>query len=168
MSQQKLIGGIIVIVMGLVVIIGSLLPWATAQSAFGSINKNGIEGDGVITLATGIIALLCGIAILVSEKNSGWIGLAVIASIASVAVAIIDLVDVSNKLSGVSNEYVRASAGIGLYVVLVGGVIGVVGALVSASKGQQAANYVCPNCGGAVEPTSRFCPHCGYQFIVRT
>lgn len=168
MSQQRLIGGIIVIVMGLVVIIGSILPWATAQSAFGSISKNGIEGDGKITLATGIITLLCGIAILISSKNSGWIGLAVIASLASLAIAIIDLVDVSNKLGSVSNQYVKASAGIGLYVVLVGGLVGIVGALVSAVKGQPKANYVCPSCGGAVEQTSSFCPHCGYQFIVKT
>lgn len=165
MNQKKLIGGIIVIIMGLVVIIGSILPWATAQSAFGSINKNGIEGDGKITLATGIIAILCGIAILVSEKNSGWIGLAVIASIASMAVAIIDLIDVSNKLSGVSNEFIQASAGIGLYVVLVGGIVGIVGALASAVKRQTPQIYVCPHCGGTVEQNSRFCPHCAYQFV---
>jgi hypothetical protein len=168
MNQQKLIGAIIVIIMGLLIIIGSILPWATAQSVFGSMSKNGIEGDGKITLATGIITLLCGIAILVSEKNSGWIGLAVIASGASLAVAIIDLVDVSNKLSGISNEYVKASAGIGLYIVLVGGIVGIIGALVSATKGKPTPSYVCPNCGGSVEQTSSFCPHCGYQFVVKT
>ena len=164
MNQQKLIGGVLVIVMGLVIVIGSILPWATAQTVFGSISKNGTEGDGKITLATGIIILLCGIAILVSEKYSGWVGLAVIASSASMVVAIIDLVDVSRKLSGISNQYVTASAGIGLYIVLVGGMIGIVSALVSAVRVKPARNYVCPNCGGAVKPTQNFCVYCGYRF----
>lgn len=165
MSQQKLIGGILVIIMGLVIIIGSILPWVTATTFLGSISKSGTEGDGKITLVTGIITLLCGIAILASNSYSGWVGLTILACAASVVVAIIDLVDVSNKVGEISSQYVQASPGIGLYIVLVGGIVGGVSSLVSILGGKPAQIYICPYCGGTVNPTANFCPHCGNRLM---
>src|SRR3546814_4443455 len=34
--------------------IGSLLPWASATSIFGTVSKAGTDGDGIITLGLGV------------------------------------------------------------------------------------------------------------------
>ncbi|MEX2143601.1 MAG: hypothetical protein WD740_03325 [Anaerolineales bacterium] len=39
-------------------IIGSMLPWATIPLIFGTIIKNGIEGDGIFTAIMGLVSLL--------------------------------------------------------------------------------------------------------------
>ena len=86
---------------GGLVILGSFLPWATVTSAFGSVSKSGTDGDGQITLIAGCLAAL---------------------------VAVMDIIDVSRTAGEVESAYLDASVGIGLWVVLAGAVVAVVGA----------------------------------------
>lgn len=45
------------------IVIGSLLPWLSVTTIFGSVSVSGTEGDGILTLITGaVIAALAGIA----------------------------------------------------------------------------------------------------------
>ena len=39
------------------VILGSLLPWASISTGFGTISMSGTDGDGVITLLLGSMAV---------------------------------------------------------------------------------------------------------------
>ncbi|MEA2507734.1 MAG: hypothetical protein QOH48_2352 [Actinomycetota bacterium] len=51
-----------VLAAGLLIMLGSILPWAPANTIFGSFSVAGTAGDGKITLACGLlIATLAGI-----------------------------------------------------------------------------------------------------------
>ena len=77
---------------GALLALGSLLPWATASTPFGSISKDGTSGDGVITLILAAIAILCGVLALHGEKSkNGWAGLGAVAFLLSGAVSIYDM-----------------------------------------------------------------------------
>ena len=101
-----------------------MLDWLNA--AFGSISKAGTDGDGILTLGAGVALLVGG---LIKQSQAGKTSraniLIVLAALAAAAIAIYDISDVSN-LGG--NEFVSVSVGPGLYVVLVGAIIGVFGA----------------------------------------
>ena len=56
--------GAVVALGGLLIAIGSFLPWISVSSAFGSLSRNGVEGggDGVSTLIIGVLMVLLGIS----------------------------------------------------------------------------------------------------------
>lgn len=84
-------------------LLGSVTPWATA----GPFTKNGLDGDGVITL---VIALLVGGLIVARRFPRIALGLAVV----SLAITIIDTVDVS----GVGGGLFDVQVGWGLILAL--------------------------------------------------
>lgn len=97
-----------------VVIVGSVSPWATVNTAFGSISVNGTDGDGTITLILGAVAL--GFFVF-GHYLTSWI----VAAVAG-AVLAYDLVDISRAVGEGSNEFASISVGWGLYFALVGAV----------------------------------------------
>jgi len=119
---------LIVLVGALLALIGSFLPWATVSvEGFGSESASGMDGDGVITL----IVALAAAAIAVFMKGRGrMIGIIVAAGII-ILVSIIDIADV-NRAAGEIGDIpgVDTSVGFGLWLVLVGGVVALVGAFV--------------------------------------
>jgi hypothetical protein len=115
---------------------GSFLPWARAEAGPFTATKNGIDGDGVLTLVLALaVALLLFLAR--SPKVMAWliVGLAGLATV----VAVIDVVDVSNRAkdleASVSSLNVSASVGYGLWMALVGGIVAVVGGMVALVQG---------------------------------
>lgn len=46
-------------VAAILVVIGSVMPWASLTTPFGTVSAAGTEGDGKLTLVAGL-ALLCG------------------------------------------------------------------------------------------------------------
>ncbi len=106
------VGGLIAAV---VILIGSVLPWATVSSLFGSASVNGTDGDGVITL---ILAI--GIGVLLGLWRRGTAIAATVLGAIVVVVALYDLADVANvadELGGLGD----VSPGVGLVLVLLGG-----------------------------------------------
>lgn len=118
---------IIILIGAAAVIIGSFMPWATLTSFLGDINKNGTEGDGAITLVMGI---LIGLAAVFSKPRSGKRGswVAVVLGVLVGLIAIIDIADIERLANDV--PFAEINVGIGLYVVLIGAVIAVVGGLI--------------------------------------
>lgn len=113
-----------------VIVVGALLPWVTVSTAFGTISVSGTEGDGVITLVCGVIAA----ALLVlgrGRKTAAILAMLVGGLVA--AVGLYDLVNVSAAAADV-NGLARASAGVGLWVTLVGGATTAVCSLVAAAQ----------------------------------
>jgi len=97
--------------------VGAFLPWASISAPFiGSINKNGVDGDGVVTLA------LAGIGIIANLRQSASTTLrshhtttAVIGVICG-GIAVVDMVDVSRLADDTDLAVVQI--GIGLWVTL--------------------------------------------------
>ena len=98
--------------------LGSLMPWASVTTAFGSISVAGTEGDGVLTLAAGIIAAVLGAL----RKRFGLL----IVLVLTVAIAGYDVINVSRQVDEVSTEFARASVGWGLWLVLAASVAGLI------------------------------------------
>ena len=95
------------------VIIGSFLDWATAFGGLAA--KSGMDGDGVITLVTGIVMLV--VAFLLTRGGGKLKNIVFgLAAAISLLVAIIDV----GSADGIS-------IGIGLWIVAIGAVVAIVG-----------------------------------------
>ena len=150
---------------GVMTAVGSILPWAKVSSMFGTISKAGTEGDGMITLIVGIVVILFGTIVFIIDKYDFAVIFATLSSIGIISVAIIDLVSTSRRAAMVSGQYVTASVGEGLYIVLLGGIIIMVGVIIDAaghSKKKPQLN-LCPNCRREMTTDGPFCMFCGYQ-----
>lgn len=100
--------------------VGSALPWATVSAPFiGTVSKNGLDGDGVITLVAAVIAG----ALIVSSWSGGnrgrWIGVGVL-GLAITGIGIIDAADIKEQFRG--EEMIYAAPGIGLYLTILSGI----------------------------------------------
>lgn len=111
MNQAKTVS----IVGALALAIGSLLDWATVNIGFGQIGVAGTEGDGMLTLGAGLLAL---VLILVSQPKPA----AVVAAIGT-AIALYDMANLASKFAGSG----AASVGIGLYLCVAGGAAATIG-----------------------------------------
>lgn len=128
LGSIKLLPGI-VIGAGALLILGSVLPWATVSTAFLSLSVNGTAGDGGITLTLGIVALVIGVLLVRGFVATGWlIGVGVIFLIA-LGVSLHDASDVSSVSSQLSQD-VGVSVGIGLWLCLLASVSGLVATIV--------------------------------------
>lgn len=97
------------------IIVGSLGPWATASSAFGSMSMSGTEGDGVITLVGGGVVLL---TIILRKYLVAWI-IAVITG----AVVAYDWSNLSRVVDENDSDFINTSVGWGLYVAGIGAIV---------------------------------------------
>lgn len=89
-------------------------------------------GDGVITLVLGIgIVVIGATRFLGMVEPSGFIRFwpPLLAGIIAVALAVIDGIDVSNRLQGTTSQYVSGSTGAGLWVIGVGGALSALAAM---------------------------------------
>lgn len=163
-SRSTPIGPILAIVGGALLAIGSFLSWATVSGTGTEVSATGMDGsDGVITLVAGLAALACGVIAMKAGRRA----LAVIAIVAGLIGAGVGLYDAltakdsvldsaSEEVAtqvGATTEEVRAflddaidagqlsiSIGIGLYIVIGGGVIALVGGVLQmGGKGASAS-----------------------------
>ena len=115
---------------GIILAVGSLMPWLTATAAFvGTISRNGVDGggDGLVTVIAGGCVALGGVARAMRSRWSqtaralGGLGSAVAA-----IVAVNDIGSVSSRVADITSgtSGVIAAVGTGLYVVLIGAAVG--------------------------------------------
>lgn len=108
------------IVGAVAIIIGSLLPWISVQTIFGTISASGTEGDGIFTLIAGaIVGAVAGVAL--SKKNASRTTgiLVILLGIASGLIAF----NVFSNLAGtaeLADEGVFTTIGGGLWLVILG------------------------------------------------
>lgn len=120
---------------GVLGIAGSFMPWITATVALaGTIERNGIDGggDGIITLIAGGLALLAGIARLAGSgsANASRI-LAFLAGAAMLGLVVIDYGTIADRVTEIGSSAAIASVGTGIYVVGLGGILAMLGGLLS-------------------------------------
>lgn len=106
------------LVAAVLIVIGSVLPWATIDLGFISQSIGGLDGDGGITL---VLALVAGVLAYFSKgRKIGFAIGAVVAAAISALIAVIDIADVSS-LGGGGDLGIDSgiSVGIGLWLVLI-------------------------------------------------
>jgi len=123
---------LVALVGAVMVVLGSFLDWATVDSAFGSLGVGGMEGDGKLTLVAGLVA---GVLLLLVRGRAGGIVGAVLLAIAAL-IGFVDYGNVQEMVDAVESEFARASVGVGLYLVIAGGILGVVGSVLSLKSGR--------------------------------
>jgi hypothetical protein len=97
------------------VVLGSVLPWASAATPFGSLSVAGTEGDGVATVVLGGVGLT-GAAVALTGRR-----LAIVVSIVVAGVAfLVGLYDMAS-ITGTGEAGVQV--GIGLWMLLIGAVV---------------------------------------------
>lgn len=104
------------------VILGSLMPWVSVSTGFGSISKNGIEGDGVISL-------IAGAAVLVLVVVGRYLG-SLIVSALTTALLVFEIVDVNRAIDDIGSDFATASVGWGLWLSAVGAIIALISSFI--------------------------------------
>lgn len=143
--------GIVAIVGGALLALGSFLPWAEVSGSGASVTANGLDGsDGYITLAAGLIAVVGGLVMLRPTRRAVAV-VAIFAGLLGGGLALYDALTAKDSVLdaaadqlaptfGVSTDQVRAaldqavdsgqlgvSIGVGLYVTMAGGLAAIVG-----------------------------------------
>jgi hypothetical protein len=154
--------GILALVGGALMALGSFLSWARVDAAGASVSARGTDGtDGYITLACGIVLLLYGIGRMTGAAAAGKRALAVIAIVAGLiggGVALYDASSAKRKIvdeaaaaianragisttqarallnAAISSGQVKISLALGIFVVIAGGVLGLIGGIAGLSS----------------------------------
>ena len=119
---------------GLLVVVGSFLPWITLMAVFvGNMSRNGMEGgDGVISLVLGLACIASGIAYAMTKAR--WQGVAaMVLGIASAGLGFFELLDIQERIRSMAlGDAGVASVGAGLWAIIIGGLVAAIcGALIS-------------------------------------
>jgi Protein of unknown function (DUF2510) len=112
-------------------IFGSFLPWVKASIGLLSVEKNGIDGDGVFTLGFGVAAIL----LFGLLRNTAGRVLTLIAAVLAAAVAFYDVVDVQQTADDLTSRAgtftINASVGIGLWLAAMGALVLIAGVILA-------------------------------------
>lgn len=117
---------ILAVVAAAIAAIGSVLPWAKAESDFGSASNNGLDVDGKLTI---VLAIAIGAMLVVAAtRGAVWPAITGIPVFALIAlIGVIDVADVNNR----GNDFggfggLDITVGIGLWIVLAAGIAGTI------------------------------------------
>ena len=176
-STRASIGGILAIIGGALLAVGSFLPWAEVAWGGTSVTAQGIDDSyGYFTLAAGSFALVVGIVMRRGAKRELAV-LAVLAGLVGGGVGLYEALTIRDSVLDaaaeqlapsfeLSTEQVRAaldqaietgqlslSISIGLYAVIAGGVVALVGGIVGlgGSPSEPAASSVAPAAPAATD-----------------
>jgi hypothetical protein len=120
-NSRKALGGAF-IGSGVLLALGSLLPWATVSMGLFSASKNGTSGDGIITLILAVPLVLFGVFLVQRVMSRGWTIAAGVISVVALALVIFEMFDLptpSHAGSGSFQINVNVEIGIGLWLCLI-------------------------------------------------
>lgn len=178
-SSDTKAGGVFAAIAGGLIILGSFLPWATVQSGFGSFSRSGMDGgDGIFTVALGILTLVIGIARVAAFAVPSFLQRSTIVTGILTGVGVIyEHVDISDRISRISEDtegIATASIGSGIWTLYVGAVLAIVAGFIlrgskstparQASEVDDKDTKTCPQCAERVKAAARVCRFCGHQF----
>jgi hypothetical protein len=171
---------IAVLISGLLIIVGSFLPWISLSAAFvGTISRSGIEGggDGIVTAVAGGILITLAWRLYTAPKEARppsivgcLIGLALLAFLFG-----LEYPDLSARVAKAQEGGLAvASIGIGFYVMAAGAVLALLNPAIPMQRLSEpddappAQPYwrPCPRCGAWMNWTAaRFCGACGLDLV---
>ena len=174
-STRAPVGAILAIVGGALLAVGSFLVWAEVSGGGTSVTAKGVDGsDGYITLAAGAVALLVGIAMTRQARRMLAV-LVILAGIVGGGIGLYDALTAKDSVLdaaaeelaptfGASAEQVRValdqaidagqlsvSISIGLYVVIAGGVVALIGGILGL-RGSTAEPAAAPGTVASAPP----------------
>ncbi|MCZ7532590.1 MAG: zinc ribbon domain-containing protein [Acidimicrobiia bacterium] len=130
---------IVTIASGALIAVGSIMPWRTAILPFvGTINVNGTEGDGIITLILGAMIAATGLVVLLMGRTPGASVAGAFFTAAAGLVAYLAFQSTLEVIQLVDSDVGSASIGVGLWLIaigIVGAAIGTVGTLTTKANG---------------------------------
>ena len=141
------INRMLVIIGGIILIIGSRLPWISVPVLFGVEGPTfeaieiGWEGDGFITGGIGLILLLVGVLWRGKDEKRYSIPSAILAFL----VVLVVIGDFHRIIEISPDAGFFAATDVGIYVTLIGALLTLVGALLRISVGQQKQGYTLPS-----------------------
>lgn len=179
--------GLFAIVGGVLAAVGSFLAWASVSAAGEGVSAKGTDGtDGYITLVAGIILILYGVARITGNAMGTKKAMAVIAIVAGLiagGVAVYDALTAKDRVldeaasqvastAGVSQTEARAfldqavdsgqvgiSLSFGIFVVVAGGVLGLIGGVMGLrSSGEPAPEMPGMGAMGSAAPPTPMSP----------
>jgi hypothetical protein len=124
---------------GLLMAVGSFLPWLQATVFVTTITRNGMQmgdnmgfsADGVITLVLGVITCVIGLSRLLHFSMPRFLySSTVITGLIAGAITIYDATQVHKFVASIGNNSVTASMGYGLWVLLIGCALAILGGFV--------------------------------------
>ena len=136
-SNQAIPAAITAMLGGLLLCLGSFLPWLTATAPFvGTISRSGMDGggDGILTLALGCITILIAVAGFTKPKR---LQLSIVTGVVAGIVAAFAYVQVQDRIASVqatageAASMIVASVGAGIWTVIIGAVLTVVGGVLA-------------------------------------
>jgi hypothetical protein len=134
-EKSVIIGTILIVVAGIGLILGAMLPWVSATDFFGEkITQNGIDWNaGKITAGAGLLLIL--VAIYRPMNSSlGIGGIAILLSFISVALSL------AVRGNPANYNFVYVSPTPGVYISIIAGIIGVVGGFIKLGHGNKLGN----------------------------
>lgn len=131
-----MVGRMAAIIGGILIIAGSLLPWATANDAVRSYAYNGMDGAGGISMALGLLIIIG--AFIRFNRSGSRAYIALVFSVLAIAFGSILVANISSEVQEVeaSNPFAEASVGIGVYLIILGGMLGLATILPNSKPSQ--------------------------------
>lgn len=108
---------------GSLVVLGSLLAWATVSAGIINASAAGTDGDGKVTLIFGLVAIAA-VAIFMKIRSVWLLIGAGVAFLVCLGVSIYDTINVSSTHIGNSVIQAHVSVGIGLWLCLIASILG--------------------------------------------
>lgn len=134
--RPGLLSGSLAIVAGVLVALGSFLPWITLRAPFvGQISRSGLEGgDGIFTLVLGLGLAALGVARITSDTERTIQRWALLLGAIVGGIGGLNFADAQARAADVAREAEGAAigaVGMGLWVILVGAVFALLAGLIT-------------------------------------
>ena len=122
-DRNRVIGVIVGAAAALLVVIGSVLPWVSLSTGFGSVGLSGTDGhlvgssiDGTVTLILALVAAACFCCSLLRDDRVLPIT-GILLACATASIALYDLIDIGRKIADTpSSHFGSVSIGVGLWL----------------------------------------------------
>jgi hypothetical protein len=148
-ERNPLTGVVVAGAAALLVVIGSLMPWLSFSTPFGSIGLSGTlahlipsAADGTVTLVLGLVAGGClGFSLL--RRDRVFPVAALVVALATAGIAIYDLIDVGYRISQTrATGFGSVSIGYGLWITAIAAIGLVIGSVMHLSRAEAIAPRV--------------------------
>lgn len=132
------VGASLLVLGGVLLIAGSFLTWFTilgeSYTGFSTGADDGSTKDGPVFVFLGVVILAFGIVQLAARKVLAVGIIAIVVSALAILAALADIGDVSDAMDLAESLDIDASSGPGLWIILVGALIGMAGAIATVAK----------------------------------